>query len=1315
MYRLNAFTCIWLVLSTLGLSSPSETQFTELQHHSKRAEDFYLRILPLGASITWGLKSETNNGYRKPLRDQLRWVGWNVNMVGSKHNGEMNDDDVEARSGDVVAQVQAASESSIRFLPNVVLINAGTNDCTKEDLYIPNVRKDMEDLIDNLQKKIPDVTIILSTLLPTTNPISIPHLGPVNDDYRALVKERRDNGQKIVLADMNDGFLTVDDLVDGTHPNDYGYSKMASVWWDAILEAQKADFLTAPHDTPLVDDASGSTTTCDKEFGSGMEHGPVETQRGSGSDDDTYVHDSTDMKSRLTITRGGSTNFFFAKIYDPALHDVLAWDKDANGNVVYSVWRNRGDGNFEEVGAKLDVHDGCIARGVHWVDMNADGLDDFVCIGREGNLYAAINQGGGSDDAGPEFVQIGQLRTMSGDYNQDNVRLADIDGDGHFDYCIAHGNGDIYCDRNGGQGDAPEYWQPLGLQFEGKDKGDLNGVRFVDINGDGRSDWLWLDDKGKTDTYINNRGCNQPDGSNWMLGVDWRDAGETHAGMDEEGARDNIHFAKVYGVDGRYDYIYVTSSEGDNGDITYDFNVWRNDGSGGTMVRADGNRYADITGDGKDDYVWVSPDGKGQLFENYDNWPYWHDRGIIFDTGMPRDTIHLGDWDGDGRADVLSVDYNSGQVRVWKNNWDNEAHSGEFEDLGVPNSDLKCAETKGVGVFDLPVRFADITGNHMVDYLCLEPNGRTTGFLNQGDNKFEDVGQIKFSEGKDRANLRWADVNGDGKEDLLWIDKFMGDTSVWYNAGQIPVSGSAFTWTGKGALYQGAAQGACQYYPNLGGLGRADFHVVDARTNTAQTWFNVCPNGGNGDDGPLTDPKLPVRDVDRWKAATCSDDGVTDATQDPNIRWYGVDAEGLWNAALDRWHEVKDDDEYSFSKEVSTFFNMEDGMSCEALNSESGCSAYPKCADAAEGSYAGSFMILGSFSSLHNAIWDFYQGIDDTDELDTRMSNVAATFGPAEDDQRTFNLIMDALGIAFSVFAAPVFNNFLKNLKYFADSASAFDNVKEVSNGLASWAVSIAKDAKVFDSLTEADQLSTLATTMVSSWKTLLTELNKNLFDGNDEGLELLHKTIAGGKMMANERVPLDDVVIEEMMNKALDFIMIPQAWYTSDQHLNPVVVATGVECTETTNEDIGDYDNPDDDQITDNAFSSSSACVDGQVYSLAAAKGTGHTCTGHGNTEICHNEALSTLPGIDKLTGDEKDWHGFHPRDFVVAAVNSYNAMGGKNGGDFGPILDFSDPDDLGEINIHAPGFNTIPVCDMEEAWYNYLAGDSTANYPCD
>jgi hypothetical protein len=52
---------------------------------------FYLRVMPLGASVTQGHQSSDNNGYRKWLREELRYQGWPVNMVGSLQDGTMKD------------------------------------------------------------------------------------------------------------------------------------------------------------------------------------------------------------------------------------------------------------------------------------------------------------------------------------------------------------------------------------------------------------------------------------------------------------------------------------------------------------------------------------------------------------------------------------------------------------------------------------------------------------------------------------------------------------------------------------------------------------------------------------------------------------------------------------------------------------------------------------------------------------------------------------------------------------------------------------------------------------------------------------------------------------------------------------------------------------------------------------------------------------------------------------------------------------------------------------------------------------------------
>jgi hypothetical protein len=116
-----------------------------------------------------------------------------------------------------------------------------------------------------------------------------------------------------------------------------------------------------------------------------------------------------------------------------------------------------------------------------------DGLDDFVCIGSAGDAYVSINDGfsDGVVDGPPSFTSLGgTYKTAEG--VQDRVRLADIDGDGRFDYCAIADDGDISCWRNGGQGDEADYWQALGVVFTGKNKGDIDGVMFADLNGDVR-------------------------------------------------------------------------------------------------------------------------------------------------------------------------------------------------------------------------------------------------------------------------------------------------------------------------------------------------------------------------------------------------------------------------------------------------------------------------------------------------------------------------------------------------------------------------------------------------------------------------------------------------------------------------------------------------------------------------------------------------------------------------------------------------------------------------------------------------------------
>jgi hypothetical protein len=112
IYGIRSFIFIWtycelkmililanlflLVCSALPVNEASLSVFYGGKEYDsslarRDTEYFTLRVMPLGASITQGYLSSDNNGYRKVLREQLRYSGWPVNMVGSLEDGTMLD------------------------------------------------------------------------------------------------------------------------------------------------------------------------------------------------------------------------------------------------------------------------------------------------------------------------------------------------------------------------------------------------------------------------------------------------------------------------------------------------------------------------------------------------------------------------------------------------------------------------------------------------------------------------------------------------------------------------------------------------------------------------------------------------------------------------------------------------------------------------------------------------------------------------------------------------------------------------------------------------------------------------------------------------------------------------------------------------------------------------------------------------------------------------------------------------------------------------------------------------------------------------
>lgn len=89
-------------------------------------------------------------------------------MVGSISTGSMADGQCECYQGAVINDIYAKADNAIPSQPNVVLVHVGTNDMN-QNIDLPNAHLRLAALWDKLFAAIPGVTIIASTLLPTSS------------------------------------------------------------------------------------------------------------------------------------------------------------------------------------------------------------------------------------------------------------------------------------------------------------------------------------------------------------------------------------------------------------------------------------------------------------------------------------------------------------------------------------------------------------------------------------------------------------------------------------------------------------------------------------------------------------------------------------------------------------------------------------------------------------------------------------------------------------------------------------------------------------------------------------------------------------------------------------------------------------------------------------------------------------------------------------------------------------------------------------------------------------------------------------------
>lgn len=223
--------------------------------------------MPLGASITYGYYSTDGNGYREDLLGLLNQGGNTaVKYVGFRRNGTMDSNFVEGWPGYRIDQVYAKAAQHVpEFLPNVVLLNVGTNDCvqnwniantTKQSTFAPaltandtiDVGTRLRILVEDVLTWSPNATVVMSTLILNKNLATNALVNVANEQFRSVAADLQGEGRRVVLAEMTTtaGGPNLTTMADRTHPNDVGYAMMADKWYEALTEAGTKGMIVKP-------------------------------------------------------------------------------------------------------------------------------------------------------------------------------------------------------------------------------------------------------------------------------------------------------------------------------------------------------------------------------------------------------------------------------------------------------------------------------------------------------------------------------------------------------------------------------------------------------------------------------------------------------------------------------------------------------------------------------------------------------------------------------------------------------------------------------------------------------------------------------------------------------------------------------------------------------------------------------------------------------------------------------------------------------------------------------------------------------------
>ncbi|MBD2867659.1 RHS repeat-associated core domain-containing protein [Paenibacillus arenilitoris] len=368
------------------------------------------------------------------------------------------------------------------------------------------------------------------------------------------------------------------------------------------------------------------------------------------------------------------------------------------------------------------------------------------------------------------YSRANEWNKFIGGWN-DNFRdyFAEVNGDGKEDLIRIYqrdANSDFaQVKLSDGAGYPTEHWN----QFVGG-----NGVKiphrdfFADVNGDGRSDFIrvWKNAKGTSSIDVNlSDGTGFPTRHFSQEVGGWSDHAEDYfVDVNGDGKAD---FVRVWQKDANSDYVQVNLSNG-TGFPTQNWNQFV--GGNGTKIPHH-DYFVDVNGDGKADFVrvWKNAKGNSSIDVNLSDGKGFPTRHFSQEVGAWSDKYkdNFADMNGDGKVDF---------ARIWNNGTDYYCQINLSNGFGYPEQSWN----KAIGGYnpDNKYVFTDVNGDNKDDLVVIWNNN---GAAYLQINLFDGVGypaqafNQHIGGWKSNVGDYFADVNGDGKPDLIRIYNYNGN------------------------------------------------------------------------------------------------------------------------------------------------------------------------------------------------------------------------------------------------------------------------------------------------------------------------------------------------------------------------------------------------------------------------------------------------------------------------------------------------------------------------------------------------------------